>query len=351
MKEKEIVQDVRDTDPEMKELWPMVEEVLDEMEAVKLREPGLIDQINGLSQELSEFKQNSRRIVAFHKDLGLLKSRMKHLDTAEDPEYNAEYTRYEEEMIWVEGYKGSKYQTRKTTSIKAPPGMYFSDRYYYADRNMYGYADHGGPPRLLKRPAPGSVRKVQEAYERLKKKTSELLKQRKKTDPLLKEPMYKVVLQRLAGKTFTALEGARVGYQVQLERGQRPTSQSARLKKSMDVRNFESQLLDKVKKGLKYNSDGTYTLDKDYTLKSKALRPSGDVLIKMKKDLGEAALKCKAIQDRVGTSKWYENDELREAHHAMTEISCYLSGPSYDAALRDVGLKWCSEHGLQSVEK
>ena len=328
MKEKEIVQTIGETDPEMKELWPLIEKVFDEVAALRLREPGLSPRLDDLQTALQEAKDNSRRLLAFHKDLSHGKHHITGIVVLEDLERDNSITHYEARPWTPE---------RPNWTVEKLPDTEYAD---------YDWETHKMVRR--KRPAPGSTAKLAEAVEKLQKRTSQLLKIKKKNDPKLQVPLYKQVLDRLAGTSFTAREGARIGYQIQLERGQRPTSQSARIYKSMDIRNFqEDQVLGKVDKGLTYDpTTGVYTLAKDYTLEVPVKNFVGEELEKAKKKYGKLALRLQELQQKTGKKYAHTVDRRNKEHMTMQQLEIDMGNlawrmtvASRNAALKDVNLK------------
>lgn len=328
MKEKEIVQTIGETDPEMKELWPLVEKVMDEIEALRLREPDLGDKLDRLKREISEAKQNSRRMLAFHKDVMGTRWAIESITILEDTTRDNKITR------WSKDYKHHEIINLADSE--------------YAD---YDHSIHGMV--IRKRPTKGSTKKLESAVVQLKKRTAELMSIRKKSDPKLKVPLYRQVLDRLAGTSFTASEGGKIGYQIQLERGQRPTSQSARLRKSLDLQNFTGeQVLGKVKKGLHYDyKTRKYTLAKDYQLYEPEPRPTKEQLQRAKKKYGELALKMAKLQQAVGRPYPYTygreetlpKDQAQEMQKVLDQMNeANQKMPSYTSeksALRAVGLQ------------
>lgn len=263
MKKNELVQDPEDTDPEMVEIWELADTAIDELRLLMMREPNFARHFFRISEVIKNARERSRKVVAFRNDLKEI-----------DEEVISQLT--------IPGYKPKK---RKWSYLHA--------NWDNGKIRIYPGSEAVDPP------SRESAVKADEAVRKLKIRVSALLKEKKKIDPKLKEPQYKQILDRLAGTSFTLAEGCRVGYQIQLERGTRPTSQSARFRKQMDSLNFRDGVLHKVATGLE-REGGKYVLAKDYTLREGTKRISKDELEKIKKHIEKHIVEIIEIHDRTG---------------------------------------------------
>jgi hypothetical protein len=214
------------------------------------------------------------------------------------------------------------------------------------------------------RPKPESVERAAQLFQDIKARVKELWKKWQKEHP--QRPLNHELIHRLAGTYFTINDAARLGYQIQVERGLVPRSVSARRGKKIDPQNVPKMLEPCINMigewtqprpaGIVFPEGKDHYIPKDYQLNAR-VKHTREELKKFRDELEQMLARLYVLQQEHKKDGSYNDPkhpctnpahkELHELHEKINKLWINLAEVTKMSVLKKLGfwIYWTPKYG------